>query len=77
MYEKEKYAIMQDLLKLLGEIQRNTAPIELSIGRTVNGIVHSCDVLIKKAPPLVTQKLIEAGYSLDITQNGVYVYKIG
>ena len=73
--EATKYEVQGQLLELLADIQRNSAPIELSIGWVKNGTVQQ-GIVIKSAPPIVTQKLVEAGYQLDITQQGVRVYKI-
>lgn len=73
--EATKYEVQGQLLELLADIQRNSAPIELSIGWVKNGTVQQ-GIVIKSAPPIVTQKLVEAGYQLDITQQGVRAYKI-
>lgn len=78
MYDKEKYAVMQELLTSLGEMQsiNGTAPIEISIGWTNNGTVVDNEIIIKKAPPVVTETLVALGYSLDIMAAGVRVYKL-
>ncbi len=73
--EAARYEEQGKILELLVEIQRTSAPIELSIGWAGDGTVRQ-GVLIKSAPPVVTQKLVEAGYSLDITTQGVLVYRI-
>ena len=80
MVDKEKFAVMQELLAELAKIQsiEGSAPIELSIGWVnQNNTVMDNEVIIKKAPPVVAQKLVEQGYSLDIIAAGVRVYKIG
>lgn len=80
MVDKEKYAVMQELLASLAEMQSisGSAPIEISIGWTdKNNMVVDNEVLIKKAPPVVAKKLVDLGYSLDIMAAGVRVYKIG
>ncbi|SEW31813.1 hypothetical protein [[Clostridium] fimetarium] len=65
----------QELLKILLDLQESTAPIKLSIGYVKDGIVNKGLVLID-APPVVTTTLIEAGYSLDITEGiGVHINK--
>lgn len=74
--EKEEYAIQQELLQLLGEIQRNTAPIAMSIGYTDENNMCRNGIIITKAAPLVVNKLVEHGYNLDIIKQGVRVYKI-
>jgi hypothetical protein len=74
--EAEKYEGQGEVLSLLLDIQRKSAPIELSIGWVnVSGTVQQ-GIVIKSAPPLVVQKLVEAGYCLDIMQQGVRVYKV-
>lgn len=70
-----KYEEQGLLLELLADIQRNSAPIELSIG-WINYDTVQQGIVIKSAPPLVTQKLVEAGYELDIMPQGVRVYKV-
>lgn len=74
--EATKYEVQGQLLELLADIQRNSAPIELSIGWVNSSNTVQQGIVIKNAPPIVTQKLVEAGYQLDITQRGVRVYKI-
>lgn len=73
--EMARYETRCKILQLLAEIQSASAPIELSIGWVKDGIVQE-GILIKSAPPVVTQKLVEAGYNLDIMAQGVLVYKI-
>lgn len=73
--EITEYETQGELLGLLADIQRNSAPVELSIGWIKNGTVQQ-GIVIKSAPSIVTQKLIEAGYQLDIMPHGVRVYKI-
>lgn len=65
---------MKKILDILADIQKDCSPIELSIGYVddVNHVHHDC-ICIKSAPPIVTAKLIEAGYSLNITPHGVHI----
>ena len=74
--EAEKYEAQVQLLGLLADIQRKSAPIELSIGWVSSSNTVQQGIIIKSAPPVVTEKLIEAGYSLDIMSQGVRVFKI-
>lgn len=74
--ENGRYEMQCKILELLADIQRNSAPIELSIGWTNGNNTVQQGIVIKNAPPVVTQKLIEHGYCLDITAAGVRVYKI-
>lgn len=63
------------LLSLLVDLQESCGPIEIKIGTTRNNVVTSDTIVILEAPPIVVQKLIENGYDLDITKEGVIVYK--
>lgn len=76
--DKEKFAVMQELLIELAELRsiRGTAPIELSIGWVNNGTVVDNEVIIKSAPPKVAQELVEKGYFLEVRPEGVRVFKI-
>lgn len=74
--ESIRFETQGKILELLADIQRASAPIELSIGWVSSNNVVQQGIVIKNAPPVVTQKLIEQGYSLDITAAGVRVYKI-
>lgn len=71
-----KYEAQVQLLELLAEIQRNSAPVELSIGWVNSSNIVQQGVVIRSAPPLVTQKLVEAGYCLEITPQGVAAYRL-
>lgn len=73
--EELKYEQRVEILGLLAEIQKDSAPIELSIGWEKDGKVKE-GILIKEAPPVVARKLMEAGYCMEITPEGVDVYKI-
>ena len=67
---------IKDLLSKLVDIKaEGAAPIELSIGASVNGMVQGDCVVLKSAPPIVAQKLQEYGCHLDITHYGVRVEK--
>lgn len=74
--ESIRFETQGKILELLADIQRTSAPIELSIGWVNSNNTVQQGIVIKNAPPVVTQKLVEAGYQLDITQQGVRVYKI-
>lgn len=73
--EELKYEQRAELLDLLVEIQKDSAPIGLSIGWVKDGIVKE-GIVIKEAPPVVVRKLTEAGYCMEIIPEGVIVYKI-
>ena len=74
-FEAMEYETQGQILELLADIQRNSAPVELSIGWSHNGAVQQ-GIVIKSAPPLVAQKLVEAGYCLDIMPQGVRVRRV-
>ena len=58
------------VLETLCIIQRSCAPIEVSIGTTgENNFIDNKALVIKNAPPIVINKLIQEGYSLDITNH--------
>ncbi len=75
-FEAMQYEEQGKILDLLADIQRKGAPIELSIGWVDENRNVMQGIVIKSAPPLATQKLVEAGYSLNIMRQGVMVYKI-
>lgn len=75
-YEALQFETQGKLLEQLSNIQRNSAPIELSIGWVDNENIVRPGIMIKSAPPVVTQKLIAAGYNMEITNQGVKVFKV-
>lgn len=75
-FEAMQYEEQGKILDLLADIQRKGAPIELSIGWVDDNRNVMQGIVIKSAPPLAAQKLVEAGYSLSIMRQGVMVYKI-
>lgn len=74
--EKERYEVQGKILELLADIQRNSAPIEVSIGWVNKNNTVQQGIVLKAAPPIAVQKLVEAGYQLDVMAAGVRVYKI-
>lgn len=73
--EMEAYGMQMQILELLANIQRHSAPIEVSIGRIQDGVVRQ-GILIKSAPPIAVEKLVQAGYQLEIASEGVRVFRI-
>lgn len=71
-----QYEEQGKILRTLTDIQVKSAPIELSIGWVNKNNTVQQGIVIKSAPAVVTKKLVEAGYSLDIMPEGVRVYKI-
>lgn len=63
-----------DIIKLIYEKARETAPVTIQFGRTINGIVHHDEILIKNAAPAIISTLIEHGYHIGICEEGAYVY---
>ncbi len=76
MYEDLQFETQGKLLEQLANIQRNSAPIELSIGWVDSENIVRPGIMIKSAPPVVAQKLITAGYNLEITPQGVRVHRV-
>lgn len=62
------------MLKLL-EMQELTAPISLSIGSVVDGRVAQ-GIILHKAPPKVVEDLVKDGYSCNLSETGLRVYKL-
>lgn len=75
-YEEMQYEEDGKILGLLADIQRKSGPIELSIGWVNKNNTVQQGIVIRSAPPVVTRKLVEEGYSLEVTPTGVRVYKI-
>lgn len=63
------------LLNTLVDLQKTTSPVVVSIGHVFDGTVSHEHIVLKEAAPFVTQELIQRGYHLDITSNGVIVDK--
>lgn len=74
--EAERYEAQASILELLADIQRTSAPIEVRIGWVGAGGTVQQGIVIKSAPAMAVQKLVEAGYDLEIMQQGVRVFKI-
>lgn len=73
--EMEAYGTQMQILELLANVQRHSAPIEVCIGRVQDGVVRQ-GILIKSAPPIAVEKLVQAGYNLEITPEGVRVFRV-
>ena len=64
----------EKVLGLLCDMQKTCASIDVSIGTTRdNNFVDNKALVIKNAPPIVIDRLIKEGYSLDIIDGGVEV----
>ena len=72
-FEAMEYEAQGQILGLLADIQRGSTPIELSVGWTDSGGTVRQGIVVKSAPPIVAQKLVEAGYCLTIAPQGVVV----
>lgn len=68
--------MMDDIIKIIYEKSKETAPVTIQFGRTINGIVHHDEILIKSAAPAIISRLIEAGCSVGICEEGAYVYNL-
>lgn len=72
--EAREYETLVQVLYLLAEVQQKCSrPVEVSIGWVKDGVLRP-EIVIKSAQSLVTQRLIEAGFSLEILPQGVRVY---
>lgn len=63
-----------DIIKIIYEKSKGTAPVTLQFGRTVNNVVHHDEIIIKEAPPAIIERLFDAGCSMGACEDGVYVY---
>lgn len=64
-----------ELMSLLLMLQEVTSPIRMSIGYTVCGTVRQ-GIILHEAAPKVIETLIEHGYTCDLTEHGMRVYKL-
>lgn len=64
-----------ELLQVLLEMQEDCAPIEMSIGCTVDNIVRK-GIVLKDAPAVVISTLVRKGYTCSLSKNGMWVYKL-
>lgn len=72
--EAREYETLVQVLCLLSEVQQKCGrPVEVSIGWVKDGVLRP-EIVIKSAQSLVTRRLIEAGFSLEILPQGVRVY---
>ena len=71
---KQILGILVDLQVSDGKPLSGCAPIEVSIGTVIDGIVRNGYVIIKDAPPCVAESLTNEGFHLSIGRDGVSVY---
>lgn len=62
----------ETIVKIL-ELSDDTAPIVLSFGFVGRNGLPEQGIVIKKAPPIVTRKMIEDGYNLNICEDGIHI----
>lgn len=65
-----------ELLELLAETQRFCGPIELSIGWVDKRNIVQQGIVLKKAPPVVMDRLAKRGYQFSVTKYGVMVDRL-
>lgn len=65
-----------DIVKIIYEKAKDTAPVTIQFGRVINGTVHHDEIVIKSAPPAIISRLVEAGCHIGICEDGAYVYNI-
>ena len=71
-YKESDVALMSLLLKL----QEGTSPIRMSIGFTDKDRMVCQGIVLHQAAPKVIETLIEHGYTCDLTEHGMRVYKL-
>ena len=62
-----------ELLELLGKCQEQCAPIKMSIGCIVNGIVSQDYIVIYECPQLVLNELSDKHYHYSMRDGGLWV----
>lgn len=62
-----------ELLELLGKCQEQCAPIKMSIGTTVNGIVSSDYIVIYECSQLVLNELSSNNYHYSMRDGGLWI----
>lgn len=65
-----------ELMPLLLKLQEGTSPIRMSIGFTDNDRIVRQGIVLYQAAPKVIETLIEHGYTCDLTEHGMRVYKL-
>ena len=66
----------KEILDIIYETSKNTAPVVLQLGSVVNNTVNHDIILIKEAPSAVISKLIREGCSISIYEDGAHVYSL-
>ena len=64
-----------ELMSILLKLQEQTSPIRMSIGYTVGGTVRQ-GIILYEAAPKVIETLLQDGYTCNLTQYGMRVYKL-
>lgn len=64
-----------ELMEILLNLQERTAPVKLSIGYITSENQVRRGIMLHEAPPLVIDTLKRKGYTLDLRENGMMVYK--
>lgn len=70
----EKNVDYKELVIKILELSDRTAPVDLSFGYTDNNFCHK-GIVIKKAAPYIMTELFKSGYSINVFQEGVRVFK--
>ncbi len=65
-----------DIIHMIYEAQKDCAPVTIQIGRVANNLVSHGDIVIKECPPVIIRKLVEAGVTLSLTNDGLVAYKL-
>ena len=67
----------EDIIKIIYEKSKGTAPVVIQFGRVINNVCHNGDIIIKKCPPAIIERLVEAGCSIGVCEDGAYVFNLG
>lgn len=73
MVDMNKQKVMLEAAEIIGKIE--CSPVKMSFGYVLNNICQT-GLVIHECAPVVINKLIEAGFTLDMRQDGLHVYKI-
>ncbi|MBD5497477.1 MAG: hypothetical protein HDR11_06895 [Lachnospiraceae bacterium] len=65
-----------ELLQILLKLQERTSPIRMSIGYISDGNHVLKGIVLHKAAPAVIEELIKQGYTCDLMEQGMLVYKL-
>ena len=65
-----------ELMTILLKLQDKTSPIMMSIGYVDNNNQVCQGIVLHEAAPMVIETLLQDGYTCNLTQYGMRVYKL-